>query len=77
MHIFINAFEKGKEPKKIIYSVHSRMSPRCKISNIQLLLLQLVHASVSEEEKKEQVQITKQLIRKQRNIENETTAKIN
>lgn len=71
MHIFINAFVKGKEPKKIIHSVH-----RCKISNIQLLSLQLMHVSVSEE-KQEQVQITKQLINQQRNIENEITAKIN
>lgn len=41
MDIFINVFVKGKDSKKIIYSVHSRMSPRCKISTIQLLLLQL------------------------------------
>lgn len=72
MDIFINAFVKGKESKKIIYSAHSRMSPRCKISNIKLLLLQLMHVSVSEE-----VQITKQLIRQQRNTENKSTAKIN
>lgn len=69
MHIFSNSFAKGKESKKIMYSVHSRMSPRRKISNIQLFLLQHMHISVSEEEK-EQVQITKQLIREQRNIEN-------
>lgn len=76
-HIYkINAFQKGKEAEKIIYSVHSRMSHRCKISNIPLSLLQLMHISVSAEEK-EQAQITRRLIREQRNTENETIAKIN
>lgn len=72
----INAFLKCKEAKKIIYSFHSRMSHKCKISNIPLSLLQLMHISISAEEK-EQAQITGRLSREQRNTENETIAKIN
>lgn len=65
----------GKEAKLIIYSVHSRMNHRCKVSDIHLSLLQLMHIPVSAEEK-EQAQITR-LIRQQKNTENKTIAKIN
>lgn len=66
-------FQRVKRVRKWCIQFTAEWVTDSKISNIQLLLLQLMHISVSAD--KREAQITRRSIRQQRNAENETIAK--